>query len=458
MKKTLATMIVGLLILSIFSTFLRPYGIGALVAADSSTMEWSKTYGGGGYDEARSIVQTSDGGYALAGFTNSFGAGSYDFWLVKTDSVGNKQWDKTYGGTGKDEAYSAVQTTEGGYALAGWTNSFGAGGEDFWLVKTDASGNKQWSRTYGGTGDDEAWSAIQTSDGGYALAGWTNSFGPGDWDFWLVKTDATGNEQWEKTYEGQGADPANYVIDDLAYSVIQTGDNGYAIVGYTITSGPGRVGVFLYDAWLVKTDATGNKQWDKTYGGRGDDECRSIIQASDGGYVLAGDTAFGSDLGNFLLIKTDATGNMQWNQTYGGAEKDETNALIQTSDGGYAMAGFTGSFGAGSWDFWLVKTDATGNKQWDNTYGGSGSDVALCMDQTNDGEYILTGYTFSFGAGGGDFYLVKTAGGGGSSGFNWNSAEGYLVIGVVGVVVIGTAWFVLSRRRRQTDSANEPSL
>jgi predicted secreted protein len=142
------------------------------------------------------LIQTSDGGYALAGSTQSFGAGSWDFWLVKTDAAGNAQWNRTYGGTSDDEAYALVQTVDGGYALAGYTGSIGAGYYDFWLVKTDASGNEQWNKTYGGTGDDDASALVQTGDGGYALAGRTESFGAGNYDFWLVKTDVESGLAW----------------------------------------------------------------------------------------------------------------------------------------------------------------------------------------------------------------------------------------------------------------------
>ena len=153
-------------------------------------MQWNKTYGGTSYDWAYALVQTSDGGYALAGRTASFGAGGDDFWLVKTDSAGNMQWNKTYGGTNDDMAFALVQTSDGGYALAGYTTSFGAGGLDFWLVKTDSAGNMQWNKTYGGTNNDMAFALVQTSDGGYALAGYTASLASG-LDFWLVKLTPT---------------------------------------------------------------------------------------------------------------------------------------------------------------------------------------------------------------------------------------------------------------------------
>ena len=353
--------------------------------------EWNKTYGGTTDDYAWALVQASDGGYALAGYTTSFGAGSGDFWLVKTDAAGTMQWNKTYGGTGDDGAYSVIQTSDSGYAVVGYTTSFGAGSGDFWLVKTDAAGTMQWNKTYGGTSADTACSVVQTGDGGYALAGITHSFGAGSVDFWLVKTDANGDMQWNKTYGGTGDDEAN--------ALVQTNDGGYALAGYT---GPGG-----YDCWLVKTDASGNALWNKTYGGTIDDYAFALVQASDGGYALAGlTTSFHTGYDDdFWLVKTDVSGNMLWSRTYGGTGDDLAHALVQTSDGGYALAGWTISFGADNDDSWLVKTDVNGNMQWNKTYGGTGDDEAFALVQTVDGGYAAAGFTNSYPAR--DFWLVK---------------------------------------------------
>jgi len=254
---------------------------------------WNKTYGGGATNEAHSLVQTSDGGYAIAGYTTSSGAGFQDFWLVKTDVSGNMQWNKTYGGAGDDEARSLVQTSDGGYALAGYTKSFGAGYSDFWLVKTDMNGNMEWNKTYGGIFEDVAVSMVQTNDGGYALTGTTNSFGTTMYDFWLVKTDANGNMQWNETYGGIG--------NNVPCSVVQTSDGGYAIAGTT-----GFVG-WSGDFWLVKTDANGNMQWNETYGngGKGVNMAFSAVQTGDGGYAIVGASAYAY----VWLVKTDANGN-----------------------------------------------------------------------------------------------------------------------------------------------------
>ncbi len=359
--------------------------------AHAQVVRFAKTYGGTDWDNAYSVQRTSDGGYILVGRTISFGAGG-DIFLVKTDANGNLQWAKTYGGTNDDYGFSVQQTSDGGYIVAGHTFSFGAGG-DIFLVKTDANGNLQWAKTYGGTSNDAALSVQQTSDGGYIVAGSTASFGAGWSDIFLVKTDANGNLQWAKTYGGTDG--------DFAYSVQQTSDGGYIVAGQTGSFGGG-------GAFLIKTDANGNLQWAKTYAGA--NILYSVQQTSDGGYIVAGLTnSFGAGNKDVFLIKTNTTGNIIWAKTYGGWSDDEARSVQQTSDGGYIVAGYTDSFGAGGSDFFLIKTDANGNIIWAKTYGGTGwYDEAMSVRQTSDGGYIVAGRTGSFGAGGTDIFLVKT--------------------------------------------------
>jgi hypothetical protein len=364
----------------------RPYSSHNPMSARS----FAKTYGVALWELAYSVQQTSDGGYILASFTYSFG----DIFLIKTDMNGNKIWAKIYGGASDDTAFSVQQTSDGGYMLAGVTRSFGAGGYDALLIKTDANGNVQWAKTYGGTSGDYAYSVQQTSDGGYIVVGYTNSFGAGGYDIFLIKTDASGNVQWAKTYGGTG--------DDRAYSVQQTSDGGYIVAGRTYSFGAGG------DIFLIKTDASGNVQWAKTYGGIYWDYAYSVQQTSDGGYIVAGTTwSFGAGSYDIFLIKTDASGNVQWAKTYGGGDYDDASSVQQTSDGGYIVAGYTQSFGAGDYDIFLIKTDANGNISWAKTYGGTDYDWAYSVQQTSDGGYIVAGYTASFGAFG-DIFLIKT--------------------------------------------------
>ncbi len=211
-------------------------------------VEWNQTYGGTHFDIAWSVLQTSDGGYMIAGYTESFGAGSYDFWLVKTDKDGNMLWNQTYGGTDRDCARSLVQTDDGGYALAGQTWSYGVGNGDFWLVKTDSTGNVLWNQTYGGTDMEYMSSLFATADAGYIMAGHTSSFGAGGCDAWIVKTDSEGNLQWNQTFGGTG--------DDYAKSVIQVGGEDYVIVGTTESFSIGG-----WDVWLIKKNVESGLVW-----------------------------------------------------------------------------------------------------------------------------------------------------------------------------------------------------
>ncbi len=230
-----------------------------------------------------------------------------------------------------------------GYIVAGCTESYGAGQKDFWLVKVDPEGNQQWSKTFGGRGDDEAKCVQQTSDGGYVIVGYTESYGAGGADFWLVKVDSEGNQQWSKTFGGRG--------DDKAKCVQQTSDGGYVIVGYTESYGAGGA-----DFWLVKVDSEGNQQWSKTFGGADDDGAYSVQQTTDGSYIMAGSTlSYGAGQEDFWLVKVDADGNEQWNRTFGGVKDDLAWSVHQTSDGGYIIAGYTSSYGAGSIDIYVVK-------------------------------------------------------------------------------------------------------
>lgn len=317
-----------------------------LVKIDApGNMQWSQMYGTPYMNEAYALVQTNDGGYALAG-SYSYTVPNpdrtyYYVWFVKTDAAGNMRWNQTYARTGNNILYALVQTTDGGYALTG------AG---FWLIKTDASGNMQWNQSYGGSDDDEAYALVQTDDGGYALAGRTSSFGAGGrYNFWLVKTDASGNMQWNKTYGGGGWAEA--------FALVKTNDEGYALAG-----GAAADGTMNAYFWLVKTDASGNMQWNRTYVNAATSmEAYALVQTSDGGYALAGYTN-GLGLYDFGFVKTDQNGNAQLYEEYGqGTAVDIAYGLVQATDGGYVLAGYSAG------NAWLIKTGAESGLAWVNS-------------------------------------------------------------------------------------------
>jgi len=364
-------------------------------------ISWTKTFGGTDWDVGSSVQQTTDGGYIITGSTTSFGNGSEDLYLIKTDGNGDSLWTKTFGGTGWDVGSSVQQTTDGGYIITGGVESFGNGNDDVYLIKTDGSGNEQWFKTFGGVDGESGSSVQQTTDGGYIVTGRTSSFG--NWsDLYLIKTDGSGNEQWFKTFGG------TYL--DIGESVQQTNDGGYIITGATSSFGNGSEEVLLF-----KTDGNGDSLWTKTFGGTDMDEDwgNSVQQTNDGGYIILGWTHPDPTPGSFedsevLLIKTDGSGNEEWTKTYGGADGESGNSVQQTNDGGYIIAGSTSSFGNGDEDVYLIKTDGSGNEQWFKTFGGVDGESGSSVQQTNDGGYIIAGSTTSLGNGGSDIYLIKT--------------------------------------------------
>jgi len=381
---------------SIFLTLLLGLFCMSTVFADPGDTLWTRTYGGSSSDEAWSVQQTTDGGFIVAGRTRSFGAGVWDVWLLKTDADGDTLWARTYGGSAPDYGFSVQQTSDSGYITAGYTLSFGAGGSDVYLVRTDANGNTLWTRTYGGTGTDEGYSAQQTTDGGYIVAGRTTSFGGGGDDVYLVKTDANGDTLWTRAYGGSTGDEAR--------SVQQTTDGGYIITGRTYSYER------FNDIWLLKTDANGDTLWTRTYGRSDNDESFCVQQTTDGGYIITGRTYSSERFDDIWLLKTDANGDTLWTRTYGGSGGDEGWSVQQTTDGGYIVAGATISFGAGDYDAWLLKTDADGDTLWTRTYGGTDMDWGYSVQQTTDGGYIVAGYIYFFSTYESDVWLVRVAG------------------------------------------------
>jgi parallel beta-helix repeat protein len=373
---------------------LAAYVIAAIAQAPDTL--WTRTYGGSHDDYGQSVQQTTDGGYIITGWTDSYGAGSNDVYLVKTDFNGDTLWTRTYGGISGDNGYSVQQTNDGGYIIAGqYFYDPIAGFIDVYLIKTNTLGEIVWTRTFGGFVSDVAYCVQQTQDGGYIIAGYTASFGAGGSDFWLIKTDSLGDTSWTRTFGSEDCDEAR--------SVQQTQDGGYIIAGYTNDS----MGLF-FDILLIKTDPSGNQLWSQTYGGEDYEKGYSVKQTMDGGYIVTGYTeSFDIDSADVYLIKTNSTGDTLWTRTYGGSCDDGGYDVQQTTDGGYIVTGHTKSYGAGGLDVYLIKTDQSGNELWSQTFGASNIEQSYSVQQTADAGYIVAGCTNSYGAGGNDIYLIR---------------------------------------------------
>jgi hypothetical protein len=370
-------------------------GAGAVGAITGDTL-WTHAYGGERDDRASTVIPAGDGGYLLAGGTESFGfglPGAYDMWLVKVDDQGDSLWSHTYGGSGSEYATSIVPCGDG-YLLAGWTNSFGAGNLDGWLVRVDSQGDSLWSRTYGGPYQDQIYTIIPSGDGDFLLAGWTNSFGAGAYDVWLVKVDSLGNLSWQKTYGESGSDYANCIIP--------TDDGGYLLAGFTSSWG-----AVVEDGLLLKINAQGGSLWARTYNYRLYEKFFSVIPTEDDGYLLTGGTRVANANEDIWLVKVDENGDTLWARTYGGSSVEEAYTLIPNGQGDFLLAGYTWSFGAGQADMFLFRVDALGDSIVLCTYGGPLFEEAHSILPTNDGKWLLAGTTLSFGPPSFNMWLVK---------------------------------------------------
>ncbi|MFC5271775.1 T9SS type A sorting domain-containing protein [Adhaeribacter terreus] len=425
-----------------------------LKAQTTPAISWDKALGGGDGDNLTCFGQTSDGGFILGGNSASgiggdksqvhFGNG--DFWIVKTDANGNKIWDKTFGGSAYDMLVAVHQTSDGGYILGGYSNSpvsgnktspYRGGGYDYWVVKTDANGSKVWDKSFGDSGWDQLAALAPTSDGGYLLAGESDSpmsanktqASKGSADYWLVKIDANGNKSWDKTIGGSSGD---YL------TTLKAAPGGFILGGYSGSNVSGdktQGSQGSYDFWLVKINTAGSKVWDKTYGGPQEERLRRILPTSDGGYLIGG-SSYSNTGGDktsptkgyidMWVLKLNGQGNKTWDKAYGGGDEDVLTDIAELPSGelifsGYSRSGITGDKTEavrGGNDYWLVKTDNSGNKLWDKTIGGNLYEFGGHLIQTSDGSLLIGGYSESYpsgektspGNGENDMWLVKLAG------------------------------------------------
>lgn len=357
---------------------------------------FQRTFGGTNDDAGYAVQQTTDGGYVITGHSASFGSGGSDVYLIKTNAAGDALWTKTFGPPVSAEMGSSVeQTADGGYIICG-IYFMGPGSENILLIKTNAAGDTLWTRTLGGLRDDTGWCARETNDGGYIVVGYTDSYGAGGGDAYLIKTDDTGNVLWQRTYGG--------IYTDEGYCVQQTADSGYIIVGRTYSYGNGGS-----DVYLIRTNATGGTLWTRTFGGGNLEFGWCVQQTRDGGFIIGGWTySFGAGSADVYLINTDPAGMPLWERTFGGSLFDRSLSVQQTNDGGYIVVGETYSFGSGRSDVYLIKVNAGGETFWTRTFGGSDFDGGFSVRQTVDGGYVIAGCTRSFGFGQDDVYLIKT--------------------------------------------------
>ncbi|MBK9729796.1 MAG: T9SS type A sorting domain-containing protein [Chitinophagaceae bacterium] len=397
-------------------------------------IEWQNTIGGNSSDFLSSVIQTSDGGYLLGGYSYSGISGdkaeinqgselslSPDYWIVKLSNTGDILWQNTIGGSGDDQLTGIIQTNDGGFLIGGSSSSPVSGDKteanigglwaDYWVLKLDNYGNIIWQNTIGGSNTDVLNSLIQTSDGGFLLGGYSYSGISGDKtqaskgadDYWIVKLDDSGNIVWQNTIGGS--------VEDYLYSVVQTTDGGFLLGGLSYSDISGdktEANQGNSDYWIVKINESGAIIWQNTLGGSSYDGLASLIRVTNGGYLLGGSSSSGisgdkaeNKMGgyDFWVILIDESGDILWQNTIGGGFDDYLSSIIQTIDGGYLLVGYSKSVisgdktenGSGLEDYWVVKLDKSGNILWQNTIGGNSFDKLRSIVQSNSGGYLLAG-------------------------------------------------------------------
>ncbi len=362
--------------------------------AEEKQVNFIKSIGGSLSDRATTIFQTADGGSLVAGYTISYGAGGNDGFALKLDNKGNTQWFKVFGGSANDQINGGCQVSDGGYIFVGETVSFNSSSSDIYVVKLDMNGNLSWSKFYRITGNEYGTSISQTADYGFLISGSADGFGAGASDALVMKINFTGDIVWINVYGD--------VFNDYGSSIKAADDNSSIMAGYTYSGGAGNG-----DISLTALDPNGNVDWTKYYGGPGFEQPYDVEYTSDNGYIICGTTySFGLTSGDEYFIKTDANGFVYWSRTFGGANLDQAFSVKETSDGQYISAGVTASFGSGQEDAMVLKIFGDGNFNYAKVLGGTGNDGFTGIDIRSDTGFVVSGYTQSIGAGNNDIYIA----------------------------------------------------
>ena len=376
----------------------KAIGLGVLllmIVSAGLQAQFARVYGGQQDDSPVQILPTSDGGFIVCGWSNSFSGA----WVIKLAADGSVQWQKAYGGSFRDVFYSVCQTAEGGYLMAGQTST-----GDAWLVKINNRGDIEWQKSIGGTQDDGANAVVQASDSGYYVVGYTKSFGAGDYDVWVIKFSPQGNMIWQKAYGGSGMDKAE--SPSIGPKAEPTSDGGCVVASSTKSFGSGG-----YDVMIFKIDSLGSVLWQKAIGNASDEQAFSMRKANDGGFVLAGITFQGiSSAGDALVLKLGANGGLDWAKSYGlsGSHALCANAIDAWSnlDGSHVFTGWSQENGNNG-NILVMKIRGNGDIDWQKTFGGPFGEYGYAVAQTPEGDFVAAGTTKSFGAGYQDFCILR---------------------------------------------------
>ncbi len=368
------------------------------IVTQPKSQHWIRHYSGNGDQEddvATTAIATQDGGSILLIEQGSSPSGDPqdDLIVLKISATGDIVWQKGFGVFDFPEFHlDGLETSDGDLVISGL--SFHNNTNSAEVIKMTADGIILWQRHFGGANFDYASSIQETADGGYIFTGYTASFGVGITDLWLVKMDKDGNTLWQKTVATS--------FSQFGNDVQQTSDGGYIVAGQE------SFGDFIYDLWVVKFDSSGSVVWQKTYGGSEQDYGRAILQTNDGGYIVVGATeSAGAGESDAWIMRLNGSGDIVWQKSYGGLLNDEANAIYPTSNGHFIIAGTTESFGAGESDTWLFVIDINGNIIWQKTYGGPDEETGIFIEQLDDGKLMATGYTGSYGNGRSDAWVLK---------------------------------------------------